>query len=339
MTRPYTGPESGPVVLGGRYELVELMGRGGMAEVHRATDRELGRVVAVKLLPEERRGDDTDAARLREEARAAAVVSHPHVVAVHDVGSSPHGVYVVMELLEGRTWADLLVAHGRVAEQEAARVGAAVASALAYAHEQGVVHRDVGPANIMLLADGTPKLMDFGIARLGDRGGLTETGHVVGTAAYMSPEQVRGEDLDGRSDVYSLGCTLYEQVTGRPPFTGAASADVAAQRLHEPPRPPRQLTPAMSVGMEALVLRMLAREPRDRPDAAEVATALEDLARPAAATDVLPGAGDPVGPVGSVGPGEPEDRPASPGLRRAGIVLLWLGVVALVVVAVLLAVR
>ncbi|GAA4839475.1 hypothetical protein GCM10023201_31430 [Actinomycetospora corticicola] len=350
MTRPYTSSHdgaAGPVVLGDRYELVELLGRGGMAEVHRALDRDLGRVVAVKLLPEDRRDDHTDARRLRDEARAAAVLSHPHVVAVHDVGSSPHGVYVVMELITGRTWGDTVREQGQPGLVEAARVGAMVASALAHAHEQGIVHRDVNPNNVMLLDDGTPKLMDFGIAKTENVPGLTETGKVVGTVAYMSPEQVRGERLDGRSDVYSLGCSLYELLTGRPPFAGVGAAEVAAQRLRQPPTPLRQITPSVPIGFEDVVLRAMALDARDRPDAATLSRSLDDLAdRYAApppqesATEVIdahPDGGS--DRTDDAAPPSPETPSRGSGLRTAGVLLVVLGVLALAAVVVMLLVR
>lgn len=375
MTRPFTddgghggapGPRGDPLVLADRYELVELLGRGGMAEVHKAHDRSLHRVVAVKLLPADRRQDDTQTRRLHDEARAAAGLGHPNIIAVHDVGTSPYGLYVVMELLDGRPWRDELRARGRVPELEAVEVGAAVARALAHAHAHGVVHRDVNPANVMVLADATVRLMDFGIAQLADVGGLTETGHVVGTAAYMSPEQVLGEPLDGRSDVYSLGCTLYEALTGTPPFRGDGSSEVASARLHRPPVPPRQLRGELSVGAEDLVLRAMSRQPPARPDAASLAEALEDLARrhrrggpgPAeegVATEVLDaGSGgrgssprrsppgprvDDEDPAPDEGPdGAPDVRIPTPGatLRRVGTALVVLGVLAIVVVGVLL---
>ncbi|MCD2187390.1 protein kinase domain-containing protein [Actinomycetospora soli] len=365
MTRPYTsafdgsddprGP-AGPVVLGDRYELVELLGRGGMAEVHRAHDRDLGRVVAVKLLPEDRRGDDTDARRLRDEARAAAVLSHPHVIAVHDVGSSPHGVYVVMEMITGRTWGDTVRERGRPGLVETARVGAAVASALAHAHEHGIVHRDVNPNNVMLLPDGTPKLMDFGIAKTEDVPGLTETGKVVGTVAYMSPEQVRGERLDGKSDVYSLGCSLYEVLTGRPPFRGVGAAEVAAQRLRQPPTPLRQVTPTVPVALEDVVLRAMSLDARDRPDAASLGRALHDLAERYAApppqeattevVDAEPGVRPDRSATSDRSAGPDDDTtpsfdppPRGSGLRTAGLALVVLGVLALIAVVALLTLR
>jgi eukaryotic-like serine/threonine-protein kinase len=352
VTRPYTndrGPDDeapwGRVVLDERYELIELLGRGGMAEVHRARDRELGRVVAVKLLPSDRRDDDTDARRLREEARSAAVLSHPHVIAVHDVGTSPHGVYVVMELIDGRTWADELREKGGASLLESVRIGAAIASALAHAHSHGIVHRDVNPGNVMLLGDGTPKLMDFGIAKTDDVGGLTETGRVVGTAAYMSPEQVRGETLDGRSDVYSLGCTLYEVLTGIPPFRGVGSADVASARLREPPVPLRQVRSTIPVPLEDAVLRARSRDPQHRPDAAALSETLDELGDRYA----VPSPAEAATEVVSVQPTTDESSrtttTVSPGLdtptrgtrmRLAGMALLVLGALALIAAVVVL---
>lgn len=356
VTRPYTAAFDGSddrdraartVVLGDRYELVELLGRGGMAEVHRAHDRELGRVVAVKLLPEDRRGDDTDARRLRDEARAAAVLSHPHVVAVHDVGTSPYGAYVVMELIAGRTWEHATRDDGGPSLVEVTRVGAAVAGALAHAHSHGIVHRDVNPNNVMLLDDGTPKLMDFGIAKTENVPGLTETGKVVGTVAYMSPEQVRGERLDGRSDVYSLGCSLYELLTGQPPFRGVGAAEVAAARLRQPPVPLRQLTPSIPVGLEDVVLRAMALDARDRPDAETLSRTLGELSDRYAApppqeatTEVIdadPDAGS--DRTGTDGAPSPDGPSRGSGLRTAGMVLVVLGVLALAAVVVMLLVR
>lgn len=364
VTRPYTSAFDGsddrrgptdPIVLGDRYELVELLGRGGMAEVHRAHDRDLGRVVAVKLLPEDRRGDDTDARRLRDEARAAAVLSHPHVIAVHDVGTSPHGVYVVMELITGRTWGDTVRGPDGRGLVETARVGSAVAAALAHAHEHGIVHRDVNPENVMLLDDGTPKLMDFGIAKTENVPGLTETGKVVGTVAYMSPEQVRGERLDGRSDVYSLGCSLYELLTGRAPFAGVGAAEVAAQRLRQPPTPLRQVTPTIPIGLEDVVLRAMALDARDRPDAATLSRRLAEVADRLAAPALQEGTTEVIDAQPDGGsdrsfaaehPGPDDDTtpsfdppPRGAGLRAAGLALVVLGVLALIAVVALLTLR
>lgn len=343
-----------PRVLADRYELQGLIGRGGMAEVHRALDRELGRTVAVKLLPAERRGDAEYGGRLRDEARAAAVIDHPHVVAVHDVGLSDGGeVFVVMECVVGRTLRAELADRGRLTPDEAAAVLVPVCEALAAAHDRGIVHRDVNPGNVMRCADGTVKLMDFGIARVGDVEGFTGSGVVMGTAAYLSPEQVRCETLDGRSDVYAVGCTLYELLTGQVPFRGPSSVEVASQRLREPPVPPREIARDLSPDLEAVVLRALALDPAQRHQGArELADDLRRFAAPdpAARTDVIttPRSGDRTvpttrphaGPVAGAdtGPDPGEHEPWS-AVRRLGVALVVLAVLGLVAAGVLLLVR
>lgn len=332
----------GSRVLADRYELRGLIGRGGMAEVHRALDRDLGRTVAVKLLPAEHRGDAEHGWRLRDEARAAAVIDHPHVVAVHDVGAAEGGeVFVVMELVEGRTLRDELRDRGRLPPDEAASLLVPVCEALAAAHERGVVHRDVNPGNVMRCTDGTVKLMDFGIARVADVEGFTNTGVVAGTAAYLSPEQVRCEPLDGRSDVYAVGCTLYELLTGQVPFRGPSSVEVASQRLRESPLPPRQLTAEISPDLDAVVVRALALEPAMRHhDARELADDLRRFAAPDATvrTEVInrPAAPPDPGPTGTRPQDVPDEGP-DPGehepwsaVRRLGVALIVLAVLALV---------
>jgi serine/threonine protein kinase len=337
-------------ILADRYELRGVIGRGGMAEVHRAVDRELGRTVAVKLLPAEHRGDAEYGARLRDEARAAAVIDHPHVVAVHDVGFTDDGeVFVVMECVEGRTLRQELGDRKKLPADEAAAVLVPVCEALAAAHDRGIVHRDVNPGTVMRCADGTVKLMDFGIARVADVEGFTGTGVVMGTAAYLSPEQVRCEPLDGRSDLYAVGCTLYELLTGEVPFRGPSSVEVASQRLRESPVPPRELERDLSADLDAVVLRALALEPAMRHhDARELA---DDLRRftapdPAVRTDVVTtrrgGDGDRTTPThrppaarsGTArtdalsGPDPGEHEPWS-AVRRLGITLVVLAVLVL----------
>ncbi|WP_116710345.1 DUF6777 domain-containing protein [Actinomycetospora cinnamomea] len=314
-----TGPgDAAPRVLAGRYELRGLIGRGGMAEVHRALDRELGRTVAVKLLPAEHRGDAEFGGRLRDEARAAAVIDHPHVVAVYDVGFADGGeVFVVMEWVDGRTLREELRERGRLPVDEAAAVLVPVCEALAAAHERGVVHRDVNPANIMRCRDGTVKLMDFGIARVGNVEGVTGSGVVMGTAAYLSPEQVRCDPLDGRSDLYAVGCTLYELLTGQVPFRGPSAVEVASRRLHEPPVPPRELERDLSPELDAVVLRALALDPaRRHQNAHELA---DDLRRSAAPdpvlhTEVITARG--VDDDGRAGAGAPGPRRSAAGVPR-----------------------
>ncbi|GAA4861210.1 protein kinase domain-containing protein [Actinomycetospora straminea] len=347
-----SGAAAGPV-LADRYELRGLIGRGGMAEVHRALDRELGRTVAVKLLPAEHRGDAEYGGRLRDEARAAAVIDHPHVVAVHDVGFAEGGeVFVVMEYVQGRTLRDELRDRGRLSPDEATSVLVPVCEALAAAHDRGIVHRDVNPGNVMRCQDGTVKLMDFGIAQVADVEGFTGTGVVMGTAAYLSPEQVRCEPLDGRSDVYAVGCTLYELLTGETPFRGPSSVEVASQRLRESPVPPREHVPALSPDLDAVVLRALALEPAMRHhDARELADDLRRFAAPdpVRRTEVItrpapdtPARRRPPGTrpqdVPHEGPDPGETEPWS-AVRRLGIALVVLAVLVLVGAGVLLALR
>ncbi|MDD7937119.1 protein kinase [Actinomycetospora lutea] len=340
-------------VLRGRYELHGLIGRGGMAEVHRAVDLELGRTVAVKLLPAEHRGDAEYGGRLRDEARAAASIHHPNVVAVHDVGFTEGGeVFVVMECVDGRTLRQELGDRRRFAPGDAAAALVPVCEALAAAHERGIVHRDVNPGNVMRCDDGTVKLMDFGIARVADVEGFTGTGVVIGTAAYLSPEQVRCEPLDGRSDVYAVGCTLYEMLTGETPFRGPSSVEVASQRLRESPPPPRELVRELSPDLESVVLRALALEPAMRHhDARELADDLRRFVDPGstARTEVIrdaPGRAAGAGPSpvaratggGTVPATRPQDYPdddgPDPGERNPWSGVRLLGIV-LVVLAVL----
>jgi eukaryotic-like serine/threonine-protein kinase len=348
-------------VLKDRYELRELIGRGGMAEVHRAVDLELGRTVAVKLLPAEHRGDAEFGGRLRDEARAAAAIDHPAVVAVHDVGFASGEVFVVMECVDGRTLRQELQVRGRLDPGEAAAVLVPVCEALAAAHERGIVHRDVNPGNIMRCHDGPVKLMDFGIARVADVEGFTGTGVVMGTAAYLSPEQVRCEPLDGRSDLYAVGCTLYELLTGQPPFRGPSSVETASQRLRESPVPPRQIVRDLSPDLDAVVLRALALEPAMRHhDARELADDLRRFAAadPVARTEVMAGrrgsgggtdggggsgGGAPVAAtrpqdVPDTGPDAGERNPWS-AIRVLGFTLVVLAVLVLAGAGVLLALR
>jgi eukaryotic-like serine/threonine-protein kinase len=259
-------------LLGGRYEVIRLLSRGGMAEVYLATDRQLGRRVAIKVILEQLAEDERFVARFRREARAAASLSHPNVVSVHDVGSH-HGVpFLVMENVPGRTLAEILREQGPLPPDRVAEIGAAAALALAAAHRAGIVHRDVKPGNIMLTDSGQVKVLDFGIARALQWTPITDTYSVHGTAEYMSPEQVRGEGVDRRSDLYSLGAVLYELLAGRPLFAGESSLAVAYKHIEETPPPPD--APG---DLTAIVMRCLAKHPADRHrDAGQLAA---DLAR------------------------------------------------------------
>ncbi|WP_208929064.1 serine/threonine-protein kinase, partial [Streptomyces rapamycinicus] len=267
----------------GRYRLLDRIGRGGMGEVWRARDESLGRRVAVKCLkPLGSRHDPSFTGvvreRFRREARVAAALQHRGVTVVHDFGEHEGVLYLVMELLEGRDLGRLLGDDARrpLPVPEVLDIAEQVAEALAYTHDQGVVHRDLKPANIMRLTDGTVKLCDFGIARLGDDVGftsrLTGTGIAMGTPHYMSPEQIAGGPVDHRSDLYSLGCVLYELATGAPPFALDDAWAILVGHRHTPPAPPRRHRPELPEPFERAVLDLLAKTPEDRPrDAAEFA--------------------------------------------------------------------
>ena len=222
-----------PIVLGGRYEIGPELGRGGMAKVFRATDNVLGRPVAVKVLAPQYAEDPSFVDRFRREAQAAARLNHPNVVGVYDTGSDDGIHYIVMEYIEGRTLADYLSGGGRIMPQRAIDIADAVTSALAAAHAEGVIHRDIKPGNIMITPRGDVKVTDFGIARVvAGADTVAQTAAVLGTASYLSPEQAQGERIDPRSDLYSLGCVLYEMLTGRP-----STLSVARKTLAMPPRP------------------------------------------------------------------------------------------------------
>lgn len=268
-------------LLGGRYALLEPLGRGGMAVVYRATDTVLGRPVAVKVLSEALARDPAFVERFRREALATARLAHPSVVTVFDHGSEGDVRYIVMELVDGPTLADLL-ARGALGLVRTVAIGDAVLAALEAAHAHGLVHRDVKPGNVMLTETGQVKVMDFGIARSADSETLTGSGTVVGSASYLSPEQVRGLTADHRSDLYSLGCVLYEALAGRPPFTGPSAVSVAHQHVSSEVVPLSHLVP-VPAELEEVVMRALAKDPLARYDGAgQMRTALAAAASPPA---------------------------------------------------------
>ena len=271
-------------MLGDRYEVGPLLGRGGMAEVHEGRDTRLGRRVAVKLLRSDLARDPVFQARFRREAQSAAALNHPNVVAVYDTGEdsvleaggAPARLpYIVMEYVAGRTARDLLRENGDdsggVGVARAVDVTVGVLDALEYSHRAGIVHRDIKPANVMVTPRGGVKVMDFGIARaIADASAtMTQTQAVLGTAQYLSPEQARGESVDARSDLYSTGCLLYELLTGRPPFVGDSPVSVAYQHVREVPQPPSRFNPDVGDALDRVVLKALAKDRDDRyPDAA-----------------------------------------------------------------------
>ncbi|HUZ54750.1 MAG TPA: Stk1 family PASTA domain-containing Ser/Thr kinase [Streptosporangiaceae bacterium] len=259
-----------PRLLGGRYELDGIVGRGGMAEVYKARDLRLDRVVAVKTLREDLARDQTFQARFRREAQSAASLNHPSIVAVYDTGEdntgNSHVPFIVMEFVDGRTIRDLLRDDRRLLPERALEITDGVLRALDYSHRAGIVHRDIKPGNVMLNRSGEIKVMDFGIARAvaDTQATMTQTAQVIGTAQYLSPEQARGERVDARSDLYSVGCLLYELLTGRPPFTGDSPVAIAYQHVRENPIPPSRVDPDLPAWADAIVLRAMEKDPADR---------------------------------------------------------------------------
>ena len=258
-------------VVGGRYELGELLGRGGMAEVRKGVDTRLGRVVAVKRLRTDLASDATFQHRFRREAQSSASLNHPAIVAVYDTGEEPaiDGIaqpYIVMEYVAGRTLREILREGRKILPERALEITSGVLSALDYSHRAGIIHRDIKPANVMLTPSGDVKVMDFGIARaVSDASStMTQTAAVVGTAQYLSPEQARGESVDSRSDVYSTGCLLYELLTGRPPFVGESPVAVAYQHVREPAQPPSTYDPDLTPELDAIVMKALTKRVEDR---------------------------------------------------------------------------
>jgi beta-lactam-binding protein with PASTA domain/tRNA A-37 threonylcarbamoyl transferase component Bud32 len=258
-------PTQTPRILSGRYELSHLVARGGMAEVYRAHDRLLDRPVALKVLFPELSVDRAFVERFRREAQAAANLSHPNIVPVFDWGEDGGTYFIVMEFIDGRALSSILRTAGPMHPDRAAEIGADVAIALAYAHRHGVIHRDVKPGNVLITEDGIVKVTDFGIARaINTEESLTQTGAVMGTATYFSPEQAEGMGVDARSDIYSLGVVLFEMVTGRPPFMGDTPVAVASKHVRENPPTPRAINPSVPPDLEAIILKCLAKSPEYR---------------------------------------------------------------------------
>ncbi len=311
---------SQPTVVGGRYELGELLGRGGMAEVRKGTDTRLGRVVAVKRLRTDLASDATFQARFRREAQSSASLNHPTIVAVYDTGEEPSTdgtdvaqPYIVMEYVAGRTLRDILREGRKILPERALELTSGVLAALDYSHRAGIIHRDIKPGNVMLTPSGDVKVMDFGIARaISDaQSTMTQTAAVVGTAQYLSPEQARGETVDSRSDVYSAGCLLYELLTGRPPFVGDSPVAVAYQHVREPATPPSDHDEALPPEVDAIVMKALTKRLEDRYQSAAamrsdierylagrpVEAAIAAPAPETAATAVVPSVPGPVPPA------------------------------------------
>ena len=263
-------PNETPRVFSERYELNHLIARGGMAEVYRAHDRLLDRPVALKVLFPELSIDRSFVERFRREAQAAANLSHPNIVPVFDWGEDTGTYFIVMEFIDGRPLSSILKSAGPLSAERTADIGARVAAALGYAHKHGVVHRDVKPGNVLIIDDGQVKVTDFGIARaINTEESLTQTGAVMGTATYFSPEQAEGLGVDARSDIYSLGVVLFEMVTGRPPFLGESPVAVASKHVRDNPPAPRELNPQIPPTFEAIILKSMAKNPAHRYATAE----------------------------------------------------------------------
>lgn len=312
-----------PRLLGGRYEIGEVIGYGGMAEVHRGRDLRLGRDVAVKLLRADLSRDESFLIRFRREAQNSASLNHPNIVAVFDTGEE-HGIpYMVMEFVAGRTLKEVLLEEGRFDPVTACEIVADMCSALDFSHKHHIIHRDVKPGNVMLSDTNQVKVMDFGIARAlaSGQATMTQTSAVIGTAQYLSPEQARGETVDGRSDVYAVGCVLYELLVGHPPFTGDNPVSVAYQHVREEARPPSELNPGIPASVDAVVMKALSKNPDNRYHTA--GEMREDLIRAArggavnapmvmgseARTQIIGGGADSTAPIAPVETGSDRRKP------------------------------
>src|SRR5215212_6741570 len=265
-------------LIDGRYALGELLGGGGMANVYLARDDVLGRDVALKVLRGQYADDEDFVERFRREAKNAAALNHPDIVQVYDQGHTEDGTYyIAMEYVPGGTLAQRIKREGPIDPREAAGLASRVADALAVAHGRGIIHRDIKPQNVLLTASGEPKVADFGIARAASAKTMTETSLILGTASYMSPEQVGVERVGLEIDLCSVGVVLYEMLTGEPPYTAENPIATAMKHLDEQPRHPLEVNPAVPEGLDALTTKLLAKDPADRyASAAELA---EDLRR------------------------------------------------------------
>ncbi|MFC3492226.1 Stk1 family PASTA domain-containing Ser/Thr kinase [Glycomyces rhizosphaerae] len=328
-----------PRLLGGRYEIGEVVGYGGMAEVHRGRDLRLGRDVAVKLLRADLSRDESFLIRFQREAQNSASLNHPNIVAVFDTGEDMGIPYMVMEFVNGRTLKEVLIQEGRFDSATACEIVADMCSALDFSHKHHIIHRDVKPGNVMLSDTNQVKVMDFGIARAlaSNQATMTQTSAVIGTAQYLSPEQARGETVDARSDVYAVGCVLYELLVGHPPFTGDNPVSVAYQHVREEARPPSELNPNVPASVDAVIMKALAKNPENRYHSA--GEMREDLIRAARGqavmapavmsegdrTQLLAGGADATAPITPIATSSSKRRPW---LIALGVILALVAVTA-----------
>jgi len=265
-------------VLNGRYALIGVVGGGGMAQVYKARDNILGRIVAVKVLRDQFTTDEQFVARFRREAQAAANLTHPNIVNVYDVGQDGDLHYIVMEFIAGQSLKELITRNAPLPIEQAISIGAQILAGLEYAHRSGLIHRDIKPQNVLITNDGGVKVTDFGIAKSVSDLGLTEAGQALGTAHYFSPEQAKGERVVPQSDIYAVGVTLYEMLTGRLPFESDNAVGLAYKHISEPPPSVRLLNPGVPSRLEAIIMKALAKEPQQRyPNAAEMERALRSV--------------------------------------------------------------
>lgn len=251
-------------LLGGRYEVLEQVGGGGMSIVYRARDKYLNRIVAIKVLREHLTSDEEFVARFRREAQAVASLSHPNIVSIYDVGQDQGMYYLVMEMIEGRNLKEIIKEKGKIPVNEAVEIAKQICEALEHAHQQQIIHRDIKPHNIILTADGKAKVTDFGIARAVSTATVTHTGSIMGSVHYFSPEQAKGEIADEKSDIYALGVVFYEMMTGKLPFEGDSPISVAMKKINGDPQAPREINPLIPETMEQVIKRAMARNPHKR---------------------------------------------------------------------------
>jgi serine/threonine-protein kinase len=338
----------------GRYRIVRRLGAGGMANVYLAEDEQLGRRVAIKVLNDRYAQDEAFVERFRREAKSAAALSHPNIVSIYDRGAADGHPYIAMEVIEGRSLKELIVSRGPLPVAKAVDYAQQILAALRFAHRNGIIHRDIKPHNILIGAEERLKVTDFGIARAG-ASQMTETGSIMGTAQYLSPEQARGSAVHAPSDLYSVGIVLYEMLTGQVPYTGDSAIEVAMKHVNERPIPPSAVAPGIPHALDEVVLRALAKQPADRyhnadefsddlrrvaaglppaPETSEAATAV--LSAPSGgSTEVLPR--DRQRRAGRTPPRRPPDYPPGgyppPAKRRRRSVFPWLLVIGLLIAA------